>query len=128
MLSKILIILGLAAAGLLFIVFATISPFEGGAVAILAVFLLSYVVILCALTFSLRLVSILVNRVHRQISGTKTKPLSLKRAYYYSSVIALAPVIIVSLKSVGEVGVYELVLVGLFVFLGCVYVAKRSDS
>ena len=128
MLSKILTILGLAAAGLLFIVLTTTSPSEGGAIAILAVFLLSYIVILCTLTFSLVFIGMILDRLYRQVGGSKYKPLSLKRAYYYSSVIALAPVIIISLQSVGEVGLYEIILVSLFVFLGCIYVARRADS
>ena len=128
MLSKILIIPGLAAAGLLFVVFTTISPSSGGAPAILVVFLLSYVALVCALTFVLRYASVAIARLYKQATGKTSRIFSLKRSYYYSSVIALAPVIIVSLHSVGEVGAYEVGLIALFVFLGCVYVAKRSDS
>lgn len=128
MLSKILIILGLAAAGLLFVVFTTIYPSSGGAPAILVVFLLSYVALVCALTFALRSANIIIARLYKQVAGKTSRTFSLKRSYYYSSVIALAPVIIVSLQSVGEVGAYEVGLIVLFVFLGCVYVAKRSDS
>lgn len=128
MLSKILTILGLAAAGLLFIVFTTTKPSSGAAV-ILAVFLLGYITALCAFTFILRFVSIFLSGFYQRMGRTNAAaPLSLRKSYYYSSVIALAPIIIISLKSVGEVGVYELILIGLFVFLGCVYVARRADS
>lgn len=53
------------------------------------------------------------------------KPLSLRRSYYYGTVLAAAPVMLVGLQSVGSVGVYEIILVTLFVGIGCFYVSKR---
>ena len=128
MLAKILIIVGLAAAGLLFVMLTTVTPSTAGAFGILAVFLLSYIVTLSAFTFALWLLSQLIARFSSQFKkrASTGAGLTLKKAYYYSSILALAPVIIVSLQSVGEVSVYEISLVALFLVLGCIYVAKRS--
>ena len=128
MLAKILIIVGLAAAGLLFVILTTVAPSTAGAFGILVVFLLSYIATLSAFTFALWLLGQFIAKINGRFKkrvGAKNA-VTLKRAYYYSSILALAPVIIISLQSVGEVGLYEIGLVGLFLILGCVYVAKRS--
>lgn len=128
MLAKILISAGLVSAGLLFVILTTVTPSTAGAFGILAVFLLSYISTLSAFTFLVWLLGQLISKLSNQFkkrAGSNTS-LTLKKAYYYSSILALAPVIIVSLQSVGEVGVYEIGLVGIFLVLGCVYVAKRS--
>ena len=52
--------------------------------------------------------------------------LTIKRAYYYASVLGLAPVIIVGMLSVGAFGIYEFGLVVLLLSIGCVYITKRA--
>lgn len=128
MLAKLLITSGLASAGLLLIIMLTITPKSGGAGAILAVFLLSYISILSAMTFVIWILSRGLYRILGGVlkSGYKQQPIGLRKAYYYSSVTSLGPVIVISLQSVGEVGLYELGLIFVFMLLGCVYVAKRS--
>lgn len=127
MFGKILFILGLVAAGLLLVIVNVMTPSSGGAFGILAVFLLAYAVLLVAATFGLWALNRFVLKVASEIRPSRgNEKLSLKKAYYYASVIALAPVILISLQSVGGVGVYELVLVLLFVLLGCLYIARRT--
>jgi hypothetical protein len=53
------------------------------------------------------------------------KTLSFRRSYYYSTILAAAPVMLIGLQSVGSVGVYEVILILVFVVIGCVYVTKR---
>ncbi len=127
MFGKILFIIGLAAAGLLLVVLNVMTPAGGGALGILAVFLLAYVTLLSAVTFGLWALSRVVLKVGSEIRpGRSGEKLSLKKAYYYASVIALAPVILISLQSVGGVGIYEVGLVFVFVLLGCLYIARRT--
>jgi type IV secretory pathway VirB2 component (pilin) len=52
--------------------------------------------------------------------------LSLRRSYYFASVVALAPVILVGMQSVGEVSFYDVLLIVVFIVISCVYIAKRS--
>jgi hypothetical protein len=127
MLAKILAITGLVSTGLLLVLVTTTTPESAGALGILGVFLLTYSIIVCLLSFCVWVLGRVVDAF-----GPKTGPLSrkyaisLRKSYYYSSVIALGPVIVISLQSVGGVSIYELSLVIFFIALGCVYVARRS--
>lgn len=127
MFEKIFTIAGLAAAGLLLIVVTMTTPTDSGAFGILSVFMLSYVVILTIVTYLLWFIAKLINKFGLDIKLIrKPKQMSLKKAYYYSTIIAIGPVIIVSLQSVSTVGVYEISLTTIFIVLGCLYVSRRT--
>lgn len=126
MLGKTIAIVGLVATGLLLIVLTMTTPPTAGAAGILAVFLLTYIVLLSLLTFGLWAVVKVVDKFGHNVHLIRSKhPLSLQKSYYYSTVLALGPIIIISLQSVGSVSIYELSLVVLFMALGCIYVSKR---
>lgn len=127
MLSKALVVVGVISAVLLIVILNTTTPDSAGATGVLGVFIVGYLLVLSALTFLLFGISKAVTRVTNTITVQKpVESLSLRRAYYYSTVIAFAPVIIVSMQSVGGVGVYELGLIILLVAIGCLYVTKRT--
>ena len=126
MFGKILFFIGLVAAGLLFVILNLTVPSQVGAVGILAVFLLAYSIALSSTTFLLWASARLLSRVGRETRWLRAgEALSFRQAYYYATVIALAPVMVISLQSVGGVGVYEIGLILLLVALGCVYVSRR---
>ncbi len=103
------------------------TPTTAGPLGILIVFIFMYVLVLGVLTFLLFGVSRVLNRVARMVTPkSQRRPLTLVRAYYFSSVLALAPVIFLGMQSVGQVGFYDVVLVILFVGVACFYVAKRT--
>jgi len=59
---------------------------------------------------------------------TVRKPITampFRRAYYFSTVLAAAPVMILALQSVRSIDVYELALVIIFEVVACVYVSRR---
>lgn len=126
MLARILTIVGLVSTGLLLILLTTTTPENTGAFGILTVFVLIYIVVLCALTFVIWALAKVINKLGSELGALK-KPyvFSIKKSYYYSSVIALAPVIIISLQAVGGVGIYDLGLVLVFIVLGCLYISRR---
>ncbi len=127
MFGKILFIVGIVAASLLLIVLTITTPATAGAFGILAVFLLGYIVTTVILTFVLWSIAKLTRKFMSEMKlRTLSWTLTMRKAYYYASVVALAPVILVSLQSIGGAGIYEVLLVGFFVALGCVYVAKRT--
>jgi hypothetical protein len=71
-----------------------------------------------------------VSRLVTYLSVTLTvkKPISaltFRDAYYYSTVVAIAPVMLVGLQSVNAIGIYEYGLVALFVVIGWLYITKR---
>ena len=127
MLGKVLTISLAVAFMLLVILLQTTTPATVGPLGILLIFVLMYVSVLCVLTFLLFAVSKVVAKVSTSVTVKRPlQPLSLIRSYYYASVLALAPVMLIGMQSVGEVNGYELLLVLLFVVISCVYIAKRT--
>ena len=128
MLGRFLFIAVVIAATLLMIIFHTTVPAAIGPLGILFVFILMYVLALGLLTFLIFWLGVLFRKVIGIFAITK-KPiqaLSLTRSYYFSSVIALGPIMLVAIHSVGELGFYDVLLVGVFVVISGVYVAKRT--
>lgn len=127
MLGRSIAISGVVAIVVLIVTLQLTTPSTIGPLGLLFVFILIYVAILSMLTFLLYA----LNRVIIRISQTMTvrrpvQRLSLQRAYYYASVVSLAPVMLIGMQSVGVVGIYEILLIAAFTGLTCVYIAKRS--
>ena len=51
--------------------------------------------------------------------------MEFRRAYYFSTVLAAGPVMLIGLQSVQSIGIYEFLLVVIFEVVACVYVSKR---
>jgi hypothetical protein len=112
----------------LIILLQTTTPATIGPLGILIVFILMYVSVLCVLTFLLYVSSGVVGRLSSSVALKRPlQRLSLGKSYYFSSVIALAPVMLIGMQSVGEVSFYEVMLIILFVAISCVYIAKRTS-
>lgn len=127
MMVRIIGIAGLGAALLVLLLINGTTPSTVGPLGILAVFLCMYVILVSTLTLILWQGSYILQRVAKGLTVRRPlRVLTLRRAYYFSSVIGLAPVILIAMQSVGRVGFYEVGLVSIFVLIGCVYVAKRS--
>lgn len=127
MFAKILVFVGVIACAILGYVLTTMSPVEAGATGVLVVFLLSYILSVVVLTFLFYLIhKIILKLLFSDRTGHVSDEVSLRRAYYYSSILALGPVILVSLRSVGKVGVGELVLVVTLLLIGCLYVSRQT--
>jgi len=118
----------LAVAIALLLILQMTTPATIGPAGILVVFILMYLLALSVLTFLL----LAVNRIVTKVSNSGDKQvrqrdqLSVTQSYYYSSVMALAPVMLIGMQSVGGINVYGLILVVVFVVIACVYISKRS--
>lgn len=126
MLGRIVAISMVIAMLLLAVLLQTTTPASIGPLGILFVFILLYVSALGVLTFLLYALS----GVTAKMAGTfvtrrPMEPFSLRRSYYYASVLALTPVLLVGMQSVGQVGVYDVLLVLMFEVIACIYIAKR---
>lgn len=102
------------------------TPVTAGPFGILAVFIFAYIFLVVLVAYFLQGVSRVIS--HLTVMFISKKPfetISPKRSYYYSTVIAAAPVMLVGLQSVGVVGIYEYILVSTFVIIGCFYISKR---
>lgn len=129
MLGRVIVGGSLSALVVLLVLLQLTTPATIGPLGLLLVFVMIYVLVLGVLTFFVFGLS----RVGMRLSGLLSlsrplRPLPLKRAYYYSTVLALAPVMLLGMQSVGTIGVYEVILVVLFTIIACMYIAKRSEK
>lgn len=127
MLKKTLLVLGLVSAGLLLLIFNLTTPSRIGAIGLLGMFVLGYLFSLSTLSFLYIASEYILIRVLKTLKlKHPSKAVGSKKPYYYSSVLALGPVMLVGLHSVGGTNIYDVVLVLSFLVLGCFYVARRS--
>lgn len=96
---------------------ATIHP-----IGLLVFFVCLYVFVLGLMTFLLRDAA----RLLRKARGRQAQSMSLWRAYQFASVIALGPVMLIAMRTVGTITALDIVFVGLFVAVAVFYIAKRG--
>lgn len=127
MLGKVIAASTVIAGIILIIMLQTTSPSTVGPLGLLAVFFLLYVVVLGATTEFMWVGSKAVQVVGRQFTSKRPPGrLSLKRAYYFSSVLALGPIMALAMKSIGSFGIYEVLLIAVFLAVALLYVSRRS--
>lgn len=100
----------------------TTTPATAGPFGLLLIFITAYLSCLGLISFFLYGVGRIISYVLPK-KGLRT--ISFKKAYYYSTVLAAVPVMLIGLQSVGAVGVYEIGLLIIFAVLGVVYITKR---
>lgn len=126
-LGKFLVIILLASFVLLLFILNNSTPSSAGPFGVLVVFMCVYVIIMSLLTFVIfygqRLIKWFTKFFYLKKPFTE---LSSLRAYYYASVLAIGPVILLGLGTVGAVPAYVFLLIAIFMLLGCFYVAKRA--
>lgn len=98
------------------------NPLDVGPAGILVVFGFAYVFISSTLYLLLTLVMTLL-AYFVSISAT-----SRRRLYYLSSIIAVAPVFLLALNSIGQLELKDFVLVVCLVGFACFYVVKRREA
>jgi hypothetical protein len=102
------------------------TPSEVGPFGVLAFFVLIYLFSLGVCTGFMRMFSILLSKVTKGfVMARPIQPMSIKKAYYMSTVISLAPVLILAMQSFGSIGFLELGLIALFIAIGCFLISKR---
>lgn len=120
MLEKVLAVSTLCAAVLLLAFLQVTSPSTVHPLGILFVFILIYVLALGLLTLFIFCGSKLLVVFHLTKNALTTRS-----AYLYATVVALVPVMIVCMRSIGRIGFYEVLLVIAFETVACFYIAKH---
>jgi len=125
MLERIIPAMTITSLCLLIIMLNIITPASAGPFGILVIFISAYLSLLGILTYLL----VGVSRVATYLSAVfmTRKPfqrLRLKRSYYFSTIVAAAPVMLIGLQSVGAVSIYSFLLLITFVVIGCLYISK----
>jgi len=101
-------------------VITTFSPLAIGALVILMVFLLLYVLFL-SLSFA-------VIQLAEQIGKTLDRKwhLTNRRSYYLATVIAALPVLLLALNSIGQLSFIDVILAFCFVLVASFYVLRQT--
>jgi hypothetical protein len=126
MLKIIMPISSLVSLCLLIILLSVTTPAAAGPFGVLTVFILAYILSFGLITFTLYFISRTLS--HLAVIFITRKPidaLSLRESSLFSSIISAAPIMLIGLKSVGEIGFPEYLLVLIFVIIGCLYISKR---
>lgn len=100
---------------------ATIHP-----AGILMVFICIYLLVLGVLTFFIYWGSRLYARGLSSMTGKHYQVASLATVYQYGTVISLAPVMLLAMRTVGGIGLADVIFVIAFVTLACFYIWRRQ--
>ncbi|HEY1086025.1 MAG TPA: hypothetical protein VGE34_04885 [Candidatus Saccharimonadales bacterium] len=126
MLGKILTLSTLAALIVLSFLMQSTSPSEAGPLTILLVFFLLYIIAVGVMSWVIYGASFIVMTLTASLKSNKPlHQLSMIHSYYYASILALAPIMLLAITSVTQIGIYEIGLVIAFVALAIFYVKKR---
>ena len=126
MLQRAIALITIVSLCLLSLMLVTTTPASAGPFGLLLLFVSAYLTCLGLISFFLYGVSRVI--VYASAGFAMRRPMqamSFRRAYYYSTILAAAPVMLIGLQSVGAVGLYEFILVVIFEVIGCVYITKR---
>ena len=117
----------IAAVTLVFLLNQT-TPNQAGPLGVLIIFFLMYVVALASVTFAIHGGSRLIARFSASMTVKRPfRAISLKQSYYFASIIALAPVMLIGMQSVSGINIYDILLVGFFVAIGVIYISRRMS-
>ena len=126
MLGKTLSIVSLISAVLLVVLLTLTTPSEVGPFGVLAFFVLAYLISLGVIAGLLRGSSMSLSKLTKSfVMAHPITPMPLKRCYYLSTVLAMAPVLLLAIQSFGGVGFLELGLVLAFEVIGCFLIVKQ---
>jgi hypothetical protein len=102
------------------------TPASAGPFGLLMIFISAYLTFIGFISFFLFGISKLITALSAGMSLRKPlTTMDFKRAYYFSTVLAAAPVMLIALQSVRSIDVYELALVIIFEVVACLYVSRR---
>lgn len=126
MLPRIIATVSLASLVALSLMLTFTSPATAGPFGLLVIFVSAYLSFVGVISFFL----FGINRLIIMVTGgaavqKRLKAMEFRRAYYFSTVLAAAPVMLIGLQSVQSIGFYEIVLVIIFEVVACLYVSKR---
>lgn len=126
MLPRAIATVSIASLCVLIMVLTFTSPSTTGPFGLLLLFISAYLTFVGLISFFL----FGINRLTVMVSSGMTlrkpiRPMDFRRAYYFSTVLAAAPVMLIGLQSVQSVGIYEILLVIVFEIVACIYISRR---
>lgn len=104
------------------------TPLTAGPFGILIIFIFAYIALVGIFAYLLRATSLVIARISATLAPRKPiEELTFRRSYYYSTIVASGPIMLIGLSSVGSISIYEILLVIIFIIIGCLYVSKRIN-
>ncbi len=126
MLPRILATLSLISIGILFAMLTFTTPASAGPFGLLVIFVTAYLSFLGAVSFFLYGAQRFIISLSKGFAARRPlQPMTFRRAYYFSTALAAAPVMFIGLQSVGTIGIYEIILITLFEVVACIYISRR---
>ena len=116
MFNRAITILSLSSLVVLLVMLNFTSPADIGPLGVLLFFGLFYLILFG--------VSLVIVQIFRKILQKKGK--MGRKEHLYAAILAFAPIMILLVQSMGSVNWFTIVLCGLFVFMACFLVSKRS--
>lgn len=116
MFNRVVTILSLSSLVVLLVMLNFTSPADIGPLGVLLFFGLAYMIF-----FGIALVIVQVFRKILQKKGKMSR-----KSHLYAAVLAFAPILLLLAQSMGSFGIFTIILVTLFVLLGCFLVNKRA--
>ena len=126
MLPRIIATISLASLCVLSLMLTFTSPASAGPFGLLVIFITAYLTFVGMISFFLFGINRLIVMVSEGMTVRKPlRKMEFRRAYYFSTVLAAAPVMLIGLQSVQSIGIYEVLLVVIFEVVACLYVSRR---
>jgi hypothetical protein len=126
MIKVLITIVTIASVCLLAVLLNVTTPLTAGPFGILIIFIFAYMSLVGIFAYLIRILSLAVTHISATLSPRKPiEELTFRRSYYYSTIVASGPIMLIGLLSVGSVGIYEILLIVIFIIIGCLYVSKR---
>lgn len=126
MLPRAIATISIASLCVLIMVLTFTAPSTTGPFGLLLLFISAYLTFVGLISFFLFGINRLIVMVSSGMTLRKPiRTMEFRRAYYFSTVLAAAPVMLIGLQSVQSVGIYEVLLVIIFEIVACVYISKR---
>ena len=116
MFNRVVTILSLSSLVVLLVMLNFTSPADIGPLGVLLFFGLFYMIL-----FGIALVIV---QIFRKILQRKGK--MGRKEHLYAAILAFAPIMLLLVQSMGSLSWFTIVLVGLFVILGCFLISKRG--
>ena len=119
--DKIFIVTSLLAVVFLITMVNLTTPSDIGPFGVLVFFTLIYLVCLGAMIGLCRLFFVAKGKMKGVGAGA-----SHKKSYYFGSILAFIPMLLIFMRSFGELNLLEVFLVVFFAVVGCFYISKRA--
>ena len=129
MLQRSIALLTIVSVLMLLVLVTTTSPANAGPVGILGFFVFMYGAALGVLTFLFRFLGMVLIKIvpKNRMRALLGQGVTFRKSYYYATVAASIPVMVMAMQTVGEIGIYQILLIIFFVVVAWIFVANRTS-